>query len=133
MAVPATDVLIAMMGAPHESDLTTTVFRLTQALLARGARVGVWACGYATMLSQETLGDGKPRNPAAWSVEYPSTAALVQELLAAFPATLDWYGCRFCSDDRGAAAHVQGVRLRPPGRFVDHVASAGTVLYVGVM
>jgi hypothetical protein len=133
MTIPETDVLIAMMGAPHESDLTTSVFRLTQALLSRGARVGVWACGYATMLSQETLGDDKPRNPAAWAVEYPSTAALVRELLAAFPDTLYWYGCRFCSDDRGAAGHVKGVRLRPPGRFVDHVAVAGKTLYVGVM
>src|SRR3954451_1669385 len=97
-AVPETDVLIAVMGSPHDSDLVTSVFRLTQALLTAGARVAVWACGYATMLSQDTLGDSKPRNPAAWSMPYPSTAALVQELLAAFPGTLQWYGCRFCSD-----------------------------------
>jgi len=133
MGVPRTDVLIAMMGSPHESDLTTSVFRLLQALLEQGARVQVWACGYATMLTQATLGSTKPRNPAAWSTEYPSTAGLVGELLATFPESLYWYGCRFCSDDRGAAAHVPGVKLRPPGRFAEHVAGADKTLYVGVM
>ncbi|NJC70669.1 hypothetical protein HC031_13235 [Planosporangium thailandense] len=132
-AVPRTDVLLTLMGAPHSSDLVTSCLRMAQALLERGASVQVWACGYATMLTQCSLGATKPRNLAAWGTEYPSTATLVGDLLATYPDTAYWYGCRFCGEDRGAASHIPGVRVQPPWRFADHVASAGTVVFLGVM
>jgi len=131
--VPHTDVLLTVMGAPHESDLITSVLRLAQAMLDGGATVQIWACGYATMLTQVGLGDSKPRNLAAWSTPYPSMAAVVREMLAAFPDRLHWYACRFCSDDRGAVAHIEQVPTRAPAKFAEHVAAADKTLYLGVM
>ncbi|MEU8893056.1 hypothetical protein [Streptomyces sp. NPDC048442] len=131
--IPHTDVLITLMGAPHDSDQVTTALRLTQSLLERGAAVQVWTCGYATMLTQRALGPEKPRNLADWNREYPSTAALAQELLAAFPDRLYWYGCRFCSDDRGVVDHLPEVVLRPPGGYAANVAAATKTILMGVI
>jgi sulfur relay (sulfurtransferase) complex TusBCD TusD component (DsrE family) len=131
--VPHTDVLMTVMGSPHESDLVTSVLRLAQSLLERGASVQIWACGYATMLTQQGLGPSKPRNLAEWSTEYPSMAAVVQDMLAAFPDRLHWYACRFCSDDRGAIAHIPEVPQRAPAKFAEHVAAADKTLFLGVM
>jgi hypothetical protein len=131
--IPRTDVLITMMGAPHASDMVTSVLRMCQALLDRGASVQVWACGYATMLTQQGLGDSKPRNLSDWSVDYPSTATIVRRMLGAHQDQMYWYGCRFCSDDRGATAHIPEVRVQPPFKFADHVAAAGKTMFVGVM
>ncbi|MFD1147567.1 hypothetical protein [Saccharothrix hoggarensis] len=132
-AIPSTDVLITLMGAPHADDTVTSAIRLVQAMLARGGRVQVWTCGYATMLTQRSLGDSKPRNLADWSAEYPTTTALVSELLEAFPEQLFWYGCRFCSDDRGATDHLPGVVLRAPAKYADNVAAAAKTVLIGVM
>ncbi|MFI6553978.1 hypothetical protein ACWGBY_02075 [Streptomyces griseus] len=131
--IPRTDVLITLMGSPHGSDLVTSVLRLVESLLRRGASVQVWACGYATLLTQEGLGESKPRNLADWSADYPSTATVIRGMLAARPGRFHWYGCRFCSDDRGAVAHVPEVRLRAPGAFAENVEAAGRTLFVGVL
>ncbi|WP_049579677.1 hypothetical protein [Streptomyces sp. SBT349] len=131
--VPRTDVLMVLMGAPHESDLTTSVLRLVQAMLERGGSVQVWACGYATTLTQASLGAHKPRDIAHWSRAYPSTAALVGELLAAFPGRLHWYVCRFCSEDRGAGEQMPGVALRGPSAFAANGAAAAKTMMVGVL
>lgn len=131
--VPRTDVLITLMGSPHGSDLITSVLRLVQAVLDRGGTVQVWACGYATLLTQRSLGDSKPRNLAAWSTGYPSTVALVEEMLRASRGRLHWYGCRFCSDDRGARDHIDGVGLRAPAQFADNIKAAGKTVFVGVL
>ncbi|AQA14523.1 hypothetical protein HUF15_36935 [Streptomyces samsunensis] len=132
-AVPRSDVLLTVMGAPYENDLLTSVLRLSQAMLEGGATVQIWACGYATMLTQRGLGDSKPRNLAAWEVDHPSTSLLVREMLLAFPDRLRWYACRFCSDDRGAVDHIPEVPVRAPARFAEHVAAADKTLYLGVM
>ncbi|MEU7471479.1 hypothetical protein AB0A94_23645 [Streptomyces sp. NPDC044984] len=131
--VPWTDVLVILMGAPHESDQTTSVLRLVQAMLERGGRVQVWACGNSTQLTQQSLGEVKPRNFGNWSASYPSTAVLVQEMLAAFPDQLYWYGCQFCSEDRGTQAHVPQVVMRGPSAFASNSAAAGKTLTVGVI
>lgn len=132
-AIPRTDVLVTLMGAPHADDTVTSALRMVQAMLERGGRVQVWTCGYATLLTQRALGGSKPRNLAEWSVDYPSTATLVEDMLDAFPDTLFWYGCRFCSDDRGAAEHLPRVVLRPPAKYADNVAAAAKTVLVGVM
>lgn len=129
--VPATDILLTLMGSPHDGDRTTSALRLTQALLDRGGTVQVWTCGYATMLTQRGLGENKPRNLADWEGVYPSTAALAEELLTSFPERLYWYGCRFCSDDRGAVDHLPQVVLRPPADYAGNVAAADRVLLIG--
>jgi len=131
--IPRTDVLITLMGAPHADDLTTTTLRLIEAMLARGGRVQVWACGYATLLTQRALGASKPRNPGDWATDYPSTAAVVEALLDEYPDRLFWYGCRFCSDDRGAVDHLPRVRLRAPAGYAANVAAAAKTMLFGVI
>ncbi|MFI9100878.1 hypothetical protein ACIGXA_10145 [Streptomyces fildesensis] len=131
--LPHTDVLLVLMGAPHESDLTTSVLRLVQAMLERGGSVQVWACGYATTLTQTALGTNKPRNVAHWSAAYPSSASLVQEMLAAFPGRLHWYVCRFCGADRGAGEQVPEVVMRGPSAFAGNTAAAAKTMMVGVL
>jgi hypothetical protein len=131
--LPTSDVLITFLGAPHADDSTTSVLRLVQGMLRRGGRVQVWACGYATMLTQRSLGPCKPRNVAAWSTDYPSTAALVDGLLDAYPGRLHWYGCEFCSHERGATDHLPGVVLRSPAWYWENVAAAGKTLMIGVI
>ena len=131
--IPETDVLLVVMGAPHESDLITSVLRLAQSLLEKDAVVSVWACGYANLLTQESLGARKPRNLAAWDVRYPSTVTLVRDLMNAFPGRLNWYGCRYCSDDRGADDHIPEVRTGTPAHFAGHVAASGKTIFMGVM
>lgn len=131
--IPRTDVLVTLLGSPHRDDLVTSAFRLVQAMLARGGRVQVWTCGYATLLTQRSLGASKPRNPAAWSTDYPSTARLVGGLLETFPDRLHWYSCRFCSDDRGAADHLPGVVLRAPAQYAGNVSAATKTLLLGVV
>ncbi|WP_034276378.1 hypothetical protein [Haloechinothrix halophila] len=132
-SLPQTDLLLTLMGAPHADDTLTDTLRLVQALLDSGTRVSVWACGYATLLTQRALGECKPRNPASWDTEYPSTAAIIATMLAAHPEHLYWYGCRFCSDDRGADDHLAEVVMRPPARYAENVAAAGKTLVIGVM
>ncbi|MER8161649.1 hypothetical protein [Streptomyces sp. NPDC094472] len=131
--VPYTDVMVILMGAPHESDQTTSVLRLVQAMLERGGRVQVWTCGHATHLTRQALGAAKQRNVASWTTSYPTTATLVQDMLAAFPDQLYWYGCQFCSEDRGVHDHVPEVVLRRPSTFAANSAATGKTLMVGVM
>jgi hypothetical protein len=131
--LPSTDVLVTVLGAPHADDSTTSVLRLVQGMLGQGGRVQVWACGYATMLTQRSLGAFKPRNVAAWDVDYPSTAALVDGLLDAYPDRLFWYGCAFCSEERGATDHLPRVVLRSPAWYGENVAAAAKTLLIGVI
>lgn len=131
--VPAADVLLALMGAPHTSDMVTSALRLTQALLDRGGRVQVWTCGYATTLTQVSLGETKPRNVVDWSRDYPSTAALVRELLAGSDGRLSWYSCRFCGEERGVTGHVPQIQVRAPFKFGEHVAASAKTLFLGVI
>jgi hypothetical protein len=127
------DLLLAVMGAPHVSDMTTTLFRVAQSVLERGGTLQVWTCGYATMLTHGALGEQKPRNMVDWAGDYPSTTTLARELLAAHPERLRWYACRFCSEERGVSEHIPEVRVRPPFKFADHVAAAGKTVFLGVI
>ena len=131
--LPRTDVLMILMGAPHADDLVTSALRLVQAMLDAGGRVAVWTCGYATLLTQSSLGAAKPRNLADWERSYPSTAELVRDMLDTHPDRLHWYGCRFCSDDRGVVEHLPQVVLRPPAGYAANVAAAGKSVLVGVI
>lgn len=130
--VPRSDVLLKVLGAPHHTELITSVFRLAEALLERGATVQVWACGDATGLTRVSLGDIKPRDVADRARDFPSTAALARELITAHPQRLNWYICRFCSEERGAAEQIKEVRTRPPARFWEHVRATDQILVMGV-
>ncbi len=49
------------MGAPYQSEMTASVFRLVDAALAAGHTVTVWTCGGATTLTRAALDANKPR------------------------------------------------------------------------
>lgn len=130
--VPHTDVLLKVLGAPHQTDLVCSLFRLAGALVDRGATVQVWTCGEATGLTRTGSGDSKPAYRVDRAVDYPSTARLVRELLAGSPGRISWYACRFCCADRGAAEQIPEVRVRPAGRFWEHVLAADKTVVLGV-
>ncbi|MEU9481777.1 hypothetical protein [Streptomyces sp. NPDC048191] len=137
MAEPGTarsgtwDLLITLTAPPFDSDTVTTVLRLADATLRRGASVQVWACGYATALTQRGLGAVKPRDLRDLRTEHPSTAAVIGGLLKSHPDTFAWYVCRFCAEDRGATEHIDGIATRSFSRFPRHVAASATTVYVG--
>ncbi len=130
--VPPTDVLLKVLGAPHQTELVCSLFRLAEALLDSGATVQVWTCAEATGLTRAGLGDRKPRDPADRTVHHPSTAGLVRDLLAGAPGRISWYACRFCCVDRGAVEQIPEVRVRPAGRFWEHVLAADKTVVLGV-
>ncbi|WP_026424623.1 hypothetical protein [Actinokineospora inagensis] len=131
--VPEADLLLAIMGAPHASDMVASALRVAEAVVGQGGRVQVWTCGYATMLTQSSLGDTKPRNVVDWSRDYPSTAKTIGDLLGRCGGGLTWYTCRFCGEERGVTTHIPEVKVRPPFKFGEHVAAAGKTLFLGVI
>ncbi|MGJ3561543.1 hypothetical protein ACR6C2_37900 [Streptomyces sp. INA 01156] len=107
------------MGSPHESERVTSALRLVQALLEQDRAVQVWACGYATLLTQTPLGEDKPRNLANWNGVYPSTAALVKDMLETFPAGCTGTAAGSAATTGGggppaAGRHAAPLRLRRP-------------------
>lgn len=131
ITVPRTDVLVKLLGGPHRTEVVTSALRLTQALLEHGATVQVWACGDATSLTCATRGDRKPRNVVNWSYDYPSTPTLVRELLTAHEASVHWFVCRFCCEDRGTTQQIPDVSTRSPSRFWEHVRAADKLVALG--
>jgi len=130
-AVPA-DVLFVLTGAPYASDVVTTVLRMVDELLRRGTSVRVWACGYATALTLESLGQDKPKDYDDWSREYPTTAAVIAGLVENHPDLLTWEVCAYCAQDRGTRGpHLPFARVRPVSRIGSNIAVAGRVLYIG--
>ena len=67
----------------------------------------------------------------------PSTdvlvTVLVDGLLDAYPDRLFWYGCAFCSEERGATDHLPRVVLRSPAWYGENVAAAAKTLLIGVI
>ena len=125
------DLLVFLTSAPHQADTVTTALRITGTALGRGATVHVWACGYATLLTQRSLGEVKPVNLRDRHRAYPTTAALVQCLLTTHQSALTWDACRFCSEERGALAHIDPVRMRSALRLGEVVRSCSKTLYLG--
>jgi sulfur relay (sulfurtransferase) complex TusBCD TusD component (DsrE family) len=125
------DLMLFLTAAPYGSDTVSTALRLLDAVLAKGASVQVWTCGYATMLTQSALGDTKPANFRALGRRYPTAASLVRSLITAYAPHLTWYACRFCTEERGAAAHIAEVRVRSPLRLRSVIDSCTKVVYIG--
>jgi sulfur relay (sulfurtransferase) complex TusBCD TusD component (DsrE family) len=131
-AVPRSDVLLKVLGAPHRTELVTSLFRLTEALLERDATVQIWACGDATGLTRASLGMAKPADVTDRARTFPSTAALARDLITANDGRLRWYVCRFCARDRGHAQQIDEVKTRPAARFWEHVTAADQMIVMGV-
>jgi sulfur relay (sulfurtransferase) complex TusBCD TusD component (DsrE family) len=127
---------LVVTGPPDGSDSVTTMLRLADAALCRGASVLVWACGYNTMLTQRSLGAVKPRDLTAWDRVHPTSAAIIGGLLTAYPADngqggLAWYVCRFCAQERGAGEHITGTSLKYFSRLRGYLDRSATTLWLG--
>lgn len=116
--------LFVLVGAPFESDMLATLFRVVEEALVQGHKVVVWACGYATAVTLRTLGERKPRNPFQWDADYPSTARLVCELWRRGEGRLEWLVCRQCLEERGATEQIDEVKVQAPFRVLDYLQSA---------
>jgi hypothetical protein len=134
---PGRSIFLGIMGAPYESELTTTLLRLVGEALRQGHRVLVYACGGATALTLRGLGESKPRSlhppdVAAGQRDYPTTARLVGSLLTAGNGRLRWYVCSPCLEERGALDQMEGVIVHTPFRLVQCMARADVALFMGV-
>lgn len=125
------DLLLVLTGSPHYNDVVTSALRLAQATLDKGGSVRLWACGYATMLTQTTHGDTKLPNVRKPEVAYPSSAAVARSMIAANPGRFGWIACTACSAERGAIQHIPDVRLRSAARFAATIGAATTTVFIG--
>jgi sulfur relay (sulfurtransferase) complex TusBCD TusD component (DsrE family) len=125
-------VFFVVMGAPYESELTTSLFRMIDAALDQQHRVWVWTCGGATTLTMQSLGERKPRNPLDLDAEYPTTGQFVNRMLTRGDGRLEWYICRQCMEERGANEQLAGVKIQPPFRFLRYLDQADVCLVMGV-
>lgn len=137
MTPSPTSIFLGVMGAPYESEVCTTVFRLVDAALRQEHYVTVWTCGGATTLTLRTLGATKPQNffdlaRGCQHVAYPSTAALVTALLTMAEGRLQWLVCRHCMEERGATDQISGVTIISPFKFLRYRDQADTALILGV-
>lgn len=132
-----TSLFFGVMGAPYESELTTSLLRLVGDALECGHRVTVWACGGATMLTRSAIGENKPRNmldilAGCPDRTYPSTAALVRSLVEQSNGRLRWLVCRHCAEERGALDQISEARVQPPLRFAEHLQLCDVPVVMGV-
>jgi sulfur relay (sulfurtransferase) complex TusBCD TusD component (DsrE family) len=128
---------IGVMGAPYESELSTTVVRMVDEALRQCRRVTVWTCGGATSLTLRALGDSKPRNlldlaTGRTDMHYHSTAALAGELLEMSEGRLQWLVCRHCMEERGAIDQMSGVKIVSAFKFLHHLDQADVSMVMGV-
>ncbi|WP_457034265.1 hypothetical protein [Kitasatospora sp. P5_F3] len=130
LRAPDWDVLFFLTSTPHTGDSATTVLRLLWAVADQGARAQVWACGSATLLTAAALGDRHPRNLRELGTDYPTSAALVQDLLDRRPDRVRWNACRFCSQER-AVDHIAPVRVRSALRIAATVGECRKAVYLG--
>lgn len=130
-------ILLGVKGAPYESEMITSLFRIANAAVTAGHQVVVWTCGGATLLTLRSLGETKPANlldmgtemESAW---YPSTAELVRRLIAVGEGRVRWYVCRHCMEERGAQDQIPEVKIAPPFRFLKYLEQADTSMIMGV-
>jgi hypothetical protein len=127
---------IASVGAPFEGEETTTLLRLVAAAVAAGLQVTVWCCRGSTLLTQSDLGPSRMRNLLEVGTgrverEYPTTAALVEELIRDAAGRLRWLVCSHCIQERGATHQVPSVKVLSPIRYFPTLRAADVSLVLG--
>jgi sulfur relay (sulfurtransferase) complex TusBCD TusD component (DsrE family) len=128
---------LGVMGAPYESELSTTVLRMVDVALRQDHRVTVWTCGGATTLTLQSLTDSKPENLLDFltgrrDASYRSTAALVAGLLGMSEGRLRWLVCRHCMTERGAHEQMPGVKITSAFNFLRYLNEADISMVMGV-
>jgi sulfur relay (sulfurtransferase) complex TusBCD TusD component (DsrE family) len=125
-----------VMGAPYESELCMSLFRLVSEALDGGHSVTVWTCGGATSLTRRALGETKPKNLLdlldGSNRAYPSTAALIAAMVRNSAGRLQWHVCRHCAEERGAIDQIPEARIQPPLRFAEHLERCDVPVIMGV-
>lgn len=137
MATACQSIFIHVIGAPFESELSTTLLRMVDAGLDQGLRITVWTCGGATTLTHQGLGAMKPRNlidlaEGQRQIDYPTTLTLIRGLLAKGEGRLNWYVCRHCMEERGVSEQMDGVKVQYPFKFVQLYYSFDTSIIIGI-
>lgn len=132
------DLLIVVTSERYGSEHFGTIRRLIDAVLAHGLSIQVWACGYATMLTQRSPAVSEPHPDDSWTKAPAATAAaavrsadLIGGLVTEHPDRFSWLACRTCSDDRGAGEHIAEVPSPSLSEFRRYVDRAGKIIYIG--
>jgi hypothetical protein len=129
----ADSLFLGLMGIPFNSDLTTTIFRLTEATLRRKKSVTIWTCGYSTTITQATsIRSPDPIHPDGASQNCAYTLAqIAQALLQRYPQQLRWYVCQYCMEERGATNQIVDVEIKLPFSFNTYLNQADKGLVIG--
>ena len=106
------DLMVILPAAPFSDESVSTALRFIDATASSGGRVLVWACGFATWLTQAGQPATKPSNAMDWSMDCPSPQRSVGDLLKRNAKTLTWVACRFCSEERNFVNHLPAVRMK---------------------
>jgi hypothetical protein len=123
---------LGVMGTPYQSELATSLFRMVHESLDQGMKVVVWTCGYATMLTQNTLVRPKDLFEPSARGPNPSTSEMARALLEYSQGRLQWYVCRYCMEERGASQQIEEVQIKIPFSFYHYLNEAETSLVMGV-
>lgn len=119
------------MSAPYESDMVTTLFRLINEAIDQEHHIIVWACGSATAMTLDSIGESKPRNFSQLSLEYPSVTALVKTLLEKSEGRLQWFICRHCMEERGTLNQIPEVIVKPTFKYMQYYKKADVKFILG--
>lgn len=129
-------IFLMPVGAPFESDLTTSLLRIVDEAVNQGHEVMVWACGYATALTQDTLTDHRPEinlNPGGEDElkNYPSTAHIIGNLILNSNEKLRWCICEYCMRERGTVHQIAEVDIMPPVIMLTYMDQADISMVMG--
>lgn len=135
-AVPKWDLLLVVTSGRYGSERFGTVQRLIDAALSHGCSIQVWACGYATMLTQRAAdapaADERHADAACASAGAPAGhAGLIGGLVSDNPERFSWLACRTCSDDLGTGEHIPEVPSPSLSEFRQYADQAAKVIYIG--
>ena len=130
----ARSLFLGLMGAPYQSDWTTTFFRLLEETLARRCDVTVWTCGNATTITSTLMHrDPDPIHPDSPSQHCAhSLPTLAGRFLETYPDRLRWYVCRYCMEERGATHQMLGIEVKLPFSFDTYLHQAEQALVLGI-
>lgn len=134
---PPKSIFLMPVGAPFESDLTTSLLRIVDEAIHQGHEVMVWACGYATALTQDTLGAVRPEINLVPGREeerqsYPSTAHIISNLIRNSDERLRWCICEYCMRERGTVHQIDEVDIMPPVIMLTYMDQADVSMVMGV-
>lgn len=133
-AATATLTFLAM-DPPYENGRSTTLLRLVDAALRKGANVNVFAYEGAVNLAfaKQIPHANAIHGCDVAQEDHPTTRewlAALQAAAAEKNLKLDWINCGLCVDERGAQESIPGVRRGSPADFWKFVESSANTLVI---